>query len=369
MRGRTVGILLACGVLALAGGWYFGTARTPAEQENIPRGQLAFPKLAPKLSEAAKIEITHEGGQVVIEKRADGRWGVAELHDYPVQRTKLRAMLTALTELRLAEPRTANPAEFVRLGVEDPSDKGATSDLLQVVDKDDKPIAALIVGHRRVRNEPGLADEIYVRRPGDSQSWLAEGGLVVDADPSQWLDRSVMNIGHDRIASVVVGDGALVFGRPHGKFALTDPADHPKLEGYRVEDVARGLELLSFEQVKADQDVPGTEAGHSVFTTTDGLAVSVRVFQAGADVWARFAASGSGRTKQEADQLNARLHGWTYEIGSWKEKSLVPTLADLLATPPARSAAAQSASAAAAPPDAHGAPAPASSPAPAPAGK
>jgi hypothetical protein len=32
--------------------------------------------------------------------------------------------------------------------------------------------------------------------------------------------------------------------------------------------------------------------------------------------------------------LNARLAGWTYQIGSWKQKSLVPTLDDLKAPPP-----------------------------------
>jgi hypothetical protein len=43
--------------------------------------------------------------------------------------------------------------------------------------------------------------------------------------------------------------------------------------------------------------------------------------------------------KAEADKLNARLAGWTYQIGSWKEKSLVPTIDDLKAEEPAKPAA------------------------------
>jgi hypothetical protein len=294
-----------------------------------------FPGLTGELGHAAKVEITHQGKVLVIEKRPDGGWGVSSLHDYPVQDTKLRGVLTALTELRLTEPRTTDPAEFSRLGVDDPNGGASTADLLRVLDADGKPMVALIAGHRRMRSQANVPEEIYVRRADDNQSWLAQGSLQVDADPAQWLDRDVLNISHDRIASVVVGDKALVFGKVDGKFTLTEPADHPKLEDYKVEDVSRALETLTLQAVKADADAPGTEAGHAVFTTDDGLAVTTTVFQADKDVWARFAVSGADKAKPEADRLSARLAGWTYQIGAWKEKSLVPTMDDLKAEAPA----------------------------------
>jgi hypothetical protein len=339
MRVRTVGLLLGLGVLAIAGGWYFGTATKPAEQTAVSSGQLMFPDLAPKLKDAARLEITHQGKQTVIEKRADGGWGLASMHDYPVQETKLRGVLTGLTELRLTEPRTTDPGQFARLGVDDPSGATSSGDLLQVSDAAGKPTLAVILGHRRARTQGNVPDEIYVRRPDDKQSWLAEGSLQADADPQTWLDRDIMNISHDRITSVVVGDQALTFGRVEGKFALTQPADHPKLEDYKVDDVARALESLTLQSVKADADAPAAEAGHAVFTTDDGLAVTIRVFHADKEVWARFAAAGSSdKAKPEADKLNGRLNGWTYEIGSWKEKSLVPAMDDLKAPEPVKPA-------------------------------
>ena len=337
MRARGVGALVVLGIVAVLGGWYFGTRLTPGEQTTVARGKLMFPDLAPKLGKVARIEITHQAKQTVIEKRPDGGWGVASMHDYPVQEAKLRGMLTGLTELRLAEPRTSDPKEFSRLGVDDPNGASSSADLLRLVDAADKPVAALIVGHRRIRSQVDVPEEVYIRRPGENQSWLAEGSLQVDADASLWLDRNVMNISHDRIASVAVGDQVLTFARRDGKFALTQPAAHPKLEDYKVDDVARGLELLTFQEVKADADAPGSEAGYSVFTTDDGLAVKVTVLHAGKDVWARFAVSAaSEKAKAEADRMNGRLAGWSYEIGSWKEKSLVPSMADLKAEEPAK---------------------------------
>jgi len=346
MRVQSVAALVALGVVAVAGGWYFGTATTPAERTTVASGGLMFPGLAPRLQDATKVEITHQGTRTVIERRPDSGWGVASMHDYPVQETKLRGMLTGLTELRLAEPRTSDPAEFSRLGVDDPNARASTADLLRVLDTNEKPILAVIVGHRRVRSQANVPEEVYVRRPDENQAWLAEGSVQVDADASLWLDRDVLIIGHDRIASVTAthadpaaADQALVFGQTDGKFALTRPAEHPKLEDYRVDDVARALELLTFQSVRADADAPGHEVGHAVFATSDGLVVKVSVLHADKDVWARFAVSGTDKVKAEADRLSGRLAGWTYQIGSWKEKSLVPTLNDLKAEEPAKPAA------------------------------
>ena len=199
------------------------------------------------------MEVEHQGKQLVIEKREVGgqvRWGLADRGGYPVQETKLRGMLTALTELRLVEQRTADPTQFATLGVEDPSGpRTPTRICCACWMRRASRSLALIVGHRRVRTGGNVPDEVYVRRPGDNQSWLAEGSLEVDADPQLWLDRDIMNIDHSRIAKVAVtrGGATLEFARADDKLALTAPADHPKLDDYKLQDVSRALELLTFE--------------------------------------------------------------------------------------------------------------------------
>ena len=361
MTTRTLIILVVLGVVAIAGGWYFGIATLPNEQVAANNGKLMFPDLTPRLQQAAEVEVVHQGRKLVIEKRdqhGQVRWGLQGRGGYPVQETKLRGMLTALTELRLVDQRTSDPKEFSKLGVEDPNSPTSNSNLVRVLDASGKTIAALIVGHRRVRTGGNVPDEVFVRRPNDNQSWLAEGSLDVDSDPQVWLDRDIMNIDHNRIAKVVATrDGAtLEFTRTGDKLALTVPANHPKLDNFKLQDVSRALELLTFDDVHPATTPPPNPIGTSVFTTSDGLTVTASVYQAppnpnatpemDQEVLAQFAVTGDGKTKAEADRLQARLSGWTFELGSWKESSLVPSLADLTTAPSAKPAAAAPAAAA-----------------------
>jgi hypothetical protein len=173
MTPRTLVILVVLGVVALAGGWYFGIDTLPTQQSSANAGKLMFPDLAPRLQQAARIEVIHQGKPMAIEKREVAghvRWGLADRGGYPVQETKLRSMLTALTELRLVEQRTADPTQFATLGVEDPTGNGSNSNLVRVLDVAGKPILALIVGHRRVRTGGNVPEEVYVRRPDENQA-------------------------------------------------------------------------------------------------------------------------------------------------------------------------------------------------------
>jgi hypothetical protein len=328
--------LVIAAVLAIAGGWYFGTATQPTERAAIDTGKLMFPDLTGKLKDARRIEITNKGKTTVIEFK-DGVWGIADRGGYRVQESKLRGMLTALTELRLVEPRTTDPAEFSRLGVEDPTtDTTGTADLLRILDDKGQPILAVIAGHQRTRTMGNVPDQVYVRVPGDNQAWLADGGLQADADPQVWLDRDIMNISHTLITKVAAtkGSDTIELTRDGDKLKVTQPAEYPKLEDYKLEDVGRALENLTFQDVKTDKEPIGDKAGESVFTTSDGLNIAVTVYHLDKDSWTKFAVTAPDRGKPEAERLNARLTGWAFETGAWKDKSLIPSLDDLKAPPP-----------------------------------
>jgi hypothetical protein len=338
VKPRTLIILVVLAAIALGGGWYFSAPTVPMQNSAGDAGRLMFPGLAPHLADAAQVELVHGASTLRIVKDAkSGDWGLAERGGYPVDTAKLRGLLTALTELRLTEKLTADPSELPKLGLEDPTGKDATSTLVRVLDGAGHPIAALVAGHSRVRPQASAPEDVYVRRPDENQSWLAEGKLDVDSDPLAWLDRDIMDIKPARIATVSVtnGDAHLLLARAGDTLTMKEPADHPALDDEHVNDVRRALELLSLQDVRPDKDAPkGDALGTTVFTTDDGLAVTATPVKAGGDLWVRLAVAGTGdKAAAEASRLSARLAGWTYQIGSWKQKALAPTLDDLKATP------------------------------------
>lgn len=332
---RNTLLLVVAGVIALLAGWQFGMPSQGGGQKTVAPGTLVFPALASKLQNAEMVTITTKARTLEI-ARKDGVWGLVARGGYPVQQDRLRELLTGLTELRVMEPRTSDPAQYGRLGVDDPTQPITTANLVKVLDGKGAVIAELIVGHRRVRTSGTVPESIYIRRVGEAQSWLAEGRLPVDADPQLWVERDITNIRKDNVASVVSTrpEGVLEFGRDGEALVLKSPAEHPKLDEYRVEDVFRGLESLTLTDVQPGPNLPGEAVGTALYNTTDGMTVTVSVHRKDADIWIGLQAMGEGEAKAKAEALQKRVGGWAYMVGSWKEKSFVPTIEELKASEP-----------------------------------
>jgi len=331
MKSRTTVILLVVAVVVFALGWIVQNHNVTKESASLREGQLAFPDLAAKLNGAERIEIIHQGSKVTLLRKGN-QWLIAERSDYPALSEKTHALLAGLASLRLVELRTTDPAFYDRLGVEDPSKPASGSTLLKVFDGGGKILAELIVGNKHASPQPNLPDEIYVRKPDDQQSWLAEGKLDADTDASNWMNHDIISIDHARIAKIDIerGNEKLELVRNGDRFELKVPADHPPLDSNALDQVARALEFVSFTDVKHAKDEPGAPLASAVFATDDGLVVTVKTNKAEKDaLWVTFSVSGSGKAKEEAEKLKHTLEGWAYQIGSWKERALAPTLNDL----------------------------------------
>jgi hypothetical protein len=292
---------------------------------------LAFPGLAPRLAEAARIEVVRHDGTLVVNRAAPDRWVLPAKADHPVRPERVRELLVGLTELRLTEPRTANPEMLERLGVEDPQRAGATSALLRVLDARGAPVAELVVGRRRMRVQANVPETVYVRRPGETQAWLAEGRIPLDSDPNLWIDRDIANIPRERVREVAVARG----GEPplrlrrgtdtDSPLAVVEPEEVPALDEISLDEVTRAFEFLTFLDVRRAAEIPGERLGEGRFTLTDNLRIAVTAHKEGETLWATLSAEGD----EEAARLNARWGGWAYQVGQWKEKAFLPRLADL----------------------------------------
>ena len=353
MNRRQLLLLSGAAVVVVGGALLLNPAEPPAPS---PAGAaLAFPGLAQRLQSAAKIIATRHDGSLEIARRGE-TWVLPSKGGYPVRQDKVRELLVGLTELRLTEPRTANPDMLDRLGLDDPTREGSTATLLRVLDAQDAVIAELVIGRRRVRTQGNVPESAFVRRPNENQAWLAEGRIPVDSDPQLWLDRDIANLPRERVRRVAInrtGQPALVLTRaegPEGKLAVTTPADAPPTDETSLDEVGRAFEFLTFLDVKPEAEIPGEALGDARFELTDNLAIVVRPRKEGETIWIALAAEGD----DEATRLNARWRGWAYQVGPWKEKSFVPLIADLRrqeeTPPPAAETTADDAPAAAPPP-------------------
>lgn len=328
MRRRTI-LLLGTAAAATVGA---AIVLTPDSTEPPPSTAtpLAFPGLAPRLANAARIEVTRHDGTLTVE-RAGEAWVLPAKAGHPVRPERVRELLVGLTELRLTEPRTANPELLERLGVEDPTRAGATSSLLRVLDANGAPIAELVVGRRRMRVQGNVPESVYVRRPNENQAWLAEGRLPLDSDPNLWIDRDVANIARERVRAVEIareGEPPLVLRRgpdTDARLAVVQPEETPELDEISLDEIARAFEFLTFLDVAREADIPGERLGEARFELTDNLRIAVAAHKEGENLWVRLSAEGD----EEAQRLAARWRGWAYQVGQWKEKAFVPRLADL----------------------------------------
>src|SRR5262245_41186980 len=149
-------------------------AETPTDSV-APAAAPFFEGLAPRLNDVALIQIKHGEKEFTIQKAGDA-WQVAEKGGYPAKAEDVKKALFQLGGLRKAEERTTKPALYSELGVQDPDGKppkeGQTGpSLVTLKDAGGQPVATAIIGNTKWGAKPG----VFIRKPGEAQSWLAEG--------------------------------------------------------------------------------------------------------------------------------------------------------------------------------------------------
>lgn len=337
MQRRSLILLMAATiVMVLVAAVALGTGGHSSSQ---PGGnQRVLPGLAGKLGNVASVEVRRADLDLTFVH--DGNdWLVKQKSNYPADGAKIRRIVLALSDMTLVEPKTNKPDLYPRLQVEDQG-KGKST-LVTIKDKSGADLARLIVGKRSYDRLGEGNDGVYVRKPGDPQSWLARGSLDFSDDMPSWLARRIVDIPDSRIAKVVLTqpDGtSLTLNRPKpdAKFALENP---PKDAKYKSDtalgEPAMALEALDLEDVAPAVKLPLPDKGivTASYTTFDGLTISAKLFSHENKSWVVLAATGSGKADTEAKKLNGQVSRWAYAIPDYKAKMMETKIADLLEPP------------------------------------
>jgi len=195
-RQRFIALLVAA-VLAISGALYLSTERTLPRD---PRGGALLPALAGEMNTVSAVSVRRASATPTATIHLkDGRWTVAERGDYPADVPKLRKLLLALSDAKIVEEKTSNPASFPVIGVEDPSAPGATGAEVSFTAGDGAH--AVIVG------KP-VGGGNFVRRKGENVSYSVEPGISFETEPRFWIESKLFDAAPANIQSIEVKPAA-----------------------------------------------------------------------------------------------------------------------------------------------------------------
>lgn len=316
------------------------TQRAPGTVEGRPM----LPELRRQASTLGGIELSKRGRTLTFVRNGE-QWTIKERAGYPVEADKIRALLFQLTNAELAEPKTAAKDRWALLDLEDPAGADAKSGLVRLLDANGKPIGELVIGKRKDNAFGTGRNGVYVRRPNETQTWLASGEPNVTLEVKDWVDTALfktdtaklkrVTVAHPKEVPIVV-ERETAAGEKGGKFVLKSVPEGLKVkESAGVEQIALSLGSIELEDVRK---LDATPVGDAVSTITaessDGLTVTFRLRRDGQpeEAWLSFTANGEGEAKKAADEINAKAAGWEFKIPKWKADQVGKRAADIFET-------------------------------------
>lgn len=339
-RRRFISLVIAA-LLAISGALYLST------QRNLPRdsrGVALLPYLAGELNTVSTLSIRKGGAAPAVTVRLqDGRWTVAQRGDYPADMTKLRKLLLALSDAKIVEEKTSNPANFGAIGVDDPSAPGATGTELSFIARDGKH--ALIVGKT-------TGEGNFARRVGENTTYSVEPVISFEAEPRFWIEPKLINIAAADIQSVAVKPADAPAYTVHRTSAAANfeldgvPPGRKPADAASLAPSPTTYSNLDADDVAQLSEVDFSKASVATVTLFSGNVITI-TGAAGAATgdkhWIQLQAS-----KDSA--LSAKAAGRAFELSGYRFDAIFRPLEQLLvAKPPPAAAAGKPSSGTAAP--------------------
>ena len=256
------------GVLLVAGLWL--SAHRAQQQGNLGGGAL-FTDLKPALGDIDEIRLSKgDGSRTTLKRGADG-WSVVE-RNYPADGARVRELVLNLAAMKVVEAKTSDPASYAKLGVEPADSPTATSTLVELVAG--KKTWSLLVG----KSAEGRA--VYVRKPAEATSALAEPSVSVDPDQKRWVDRQLTDLPgadvHDISVTPAAGPAYLLTRAKRGDadLALSPvPKGRKAASPMSIDGQSEALAAFNFDDVHALDDPAPAATDKATWRTFDGQVI------------------------------------------------------------------------------------------------
>jgi len=329
-------MLLLFALLAIGAAVYFDSPHNRSGEET--RAAL-LPGLAAGIAAVDGIAIRRGSATPSVELRRKGTvWTVAERDDYPADTPKLRRLLLSLADARVVEEKTANPANYAVIGVEDPASPGATGTEISLTTAAAAPAgaeaAAVHAAAHAVIIGKSTGDGSYVRLAGVAQSELVTPGISVETDPHYWIDARLFDVPVATITALEVhpaaGPGYLLRrAAPDAPdFALSVvPAGRTALEPKLLAPSPAAFGNLTVEDVAPASSVDFSAPATATLSLSDGNVLTLRGSAVGDKRWITVASS-----KDAA--LSTKTQGRAYALAAYRYDAIFRPLEQLLQPKP-----------------------------------
>lgn len=301
-------------------------------------GTLLLPDLARQGDRIATVELRQGERKLTLQRNANA-WRVAEREGYPANPDRVRALLIALSQSQLVEPRTALKDKWKLLELEDPAAKDAKSRAVRILDAKGAVLGDIVLGKARYDAFGPGKGGFYVRRPAEAQTWLAMGDPKGGLDLKDWISLTAFEIDTATISRVTIehpGEEPIVVEKADGKeakFKLAKPIpEGMKLkQGFTIDQVGGGFSAIELEDVRRlAASATGDKVSVIKLEADGGLTVTFRLRKEGEASWLSLTAAGSGDAAKKAEPINARAKDWEFKIPQWKVDQIARRMADMI---------------------------------------
>jgi hypothetical protein len=255
-------IVAGAAVVLLGAGIWLSMQRSSQQADR--GGGNVFADLKAALGDIEEIRLSKGDGSRTTLHRDPNGWTVVERH-YPADAARVRELALGLAGLRIVERKTSDPANYAKLGVEAPDKPTAGSTLVEVVAG--PKTWSLIVG------KAADARAVYVRKPAEAASALAQPVITADPDQKRWIDRVITDIPGASVYDVAVKPAtgpAYVLTRADRKATDVTLSPIPKgrtpVSPMSLNGQADALTGFHFDDVRA---LPAATAPAAASTPTD----------------------------------------------------------------------------------------------------
>jgi len=309
------------------------------------QGGALFPELLDTMDGVSKITVTDKDRQTTVSRSSGGVWGVNASDGYPASTSNVQKSILQVAQLLYLEKKTANEKLYERLQLEDLEKDESQVRRIQFFDDQNKVLADLFLGKKRLDLAGETSAGAYVRKPNDPQTWLVSGEIDFQTELKSWLRNSILNIREEDVlkAEIRHPGGEIV------RISKEDPKNrnftlHNIPEGKKLKyesdpnNIANVVENLEMQDAKKAEKFKfiAKKTVTATYTSRNGLVADLALLKLGEDDWLKVKLTlSSDHLKDDkvadiARKITERTRGWVFKIPGFKAERLRRDAAKML---------------------------------------